>query len=191
MRAPTGPRELSALPAPPAAAAARAPELVAALVTVVIAAAGYLWLAREAIPHPAGVLGHSLGILGLLLMVFAEVGYSWRKRTSRSGPGPVRAWLQLHVYAGIVGPFLVLLHTSFRFRGLAGVLTLIMLVVVGSGVVGRFVYGGMPRGEARRNLVRRGASVWYLLHVPLALAMFALAAVHLVAALYFATFLRR
>jgi hypothetical protein len=115
--------------------------------------------------------------------------------TDRSGPGAVRHWLELHVFAGLVGPYLVLLHTSFRFRGLAGVLTLAMLFVVGSGLVGRFLVpalsseqigpGGSPPGR-----FRRGLALWYLLHVPLALAMFALAAVHIVAALYYATFLR-
>lgn len=182
------PRELSALPPPPPAEAGRAPELVAAVLTMALAGSAYALVAARTPARPSGLLGHGLGVLGILLMLFAETGYSWRKRTRRSGPGPVRLWLRLHVYAGLVGPFLVVLHSALRFRGLAGVVTLLMLVVVGSGLVGRFVHG--QRGPDGGDALRRGSAVWYLLHVPLALAMFALAAVHVVASLYYATLLR-
>lgn len=160
-----------------------APELVWALATIVVVSVPYALLARGGLPGASGLVGHALGVAGLLLLLFAEVGYSWRKRTSRSGPGSVQRWLQAHVYAGLVGPYLALLHSAFRFRGLAGVLTLLMGVVVLSGVVGRFAYTRAPRSR------RRGLALWYLLHVPLALALLALAAVHAAAALYYATLL--
>ena len=131
---------------------------------------------------PGSTLGHALGVAGLALMLFAQLGYSWRKRPPRSGPGPVRTWLAAHVWAGLLGPLLVLLHGGFRFRGLAGAVTLLVLVVAASGVAGRVMYAETPRGgPARRRL-----APWWVLHVPVALAMLALALVHAAAALYYA-----
>ncbi|HYR11267.1 MAG TPA: hypothetical protein VEQ60_26030, partial [Longimicrobium sp.] len=98
-------------------------------------------------------------------------------------------WMQAHVFAGLVGPYLVLLHTAFQFRGLAGVLALMVLVVVASGVVGRFAYTAVPKTPGAPG-ARRALAVWWLLHVPVAAAMFVLAIVHVAGALYYASFLR-
>ncbi len=181
-------------PAPPRAR--RAPEAAWALGTIAVAGAGYGFVARAGAPAAGGLLGHGLGIAGFLLMLFAQVGYSWRKRTSRSGPGPVHRWMQAHVYAGLVGPFLVLLHSAFEFRGVAGIAALLMGIVVLSGIMGRFVYGSTervlePEGQwAHWNPRRRWLSLWYALHVPLALSLIALATVHVLGALYYATLLK-
>jgi hypothetical protein len=52
--------------------------------------------------------------------------------------------MRSHVVAGLVGPYLVILHSGFAFRGLAGVLTLLMVIVVASGVVGRAIMSAVP-----------------------------------------------
>ena len=178
-----------------ATATARRPvELWLALAAIALVSAIYVPVARNGAPAPSGLLGHALGILGFLLMLFAETGYTWRKNVRREGYGPMRHWLQAHVFTGLVGPYLVLLHTSFRFRGLAGVTALLVLVVVASGIVGRFAYTAVPKQlstpAAATGGARRALSWWYLLHVPVAAAMFVLAAVHVVAAVYYATLLR-
>ena len=176
-----------------ATAAARRPvELWLALGVIALVSAVYLPVARDARPAPSGLLGHGLGIAGFLLMLFAETGYTWRKNVHREGYGPLRRWLQAHVFTGLVGPYLVLLHTAFEFRGLAGVTALLVLVVVASGIVGRFAYTAVPKiaGTPGEKGPRRLLSFWYLLHVPVAAAMFVLAIVHVVAAVYYATLLR-
>ncbi|HEU4561910.1 MAG TPA: hypothetical protein VFS20_29055 [Longimicrobium sp.] len=174
-----------------ATAAARRPtELWLALGAIALVTVVYLPVARSGAPAPSGVFGHGLGILGFLLMLFAETGYTWRKNVRREGWGPMRHWLQAHVFTGLVGPYLVLLHTAFEFRGLAGVTALLVLVVVASGCVGRFAYTAVPKHPAAPDGRRRALSLWYLLHVPVAAAMFVLAAVHVAAALYYATLLR-
>jgi hypothetical protein len=176
-----------------ATAAARRPiELWLALGTIALASALYAPFALDEPPAPRGLVGHSLGIAGFLLMLFAETGYTWRKNVRREGYGPMRHWLQAHVFAGLVGPYLVLLHTSFRFRGVAGVAALLVLVVVASGIVGRFVYTAVPKipSSASSGGARKTLSVWYLLHVPVAAAMFVLALVHVAGAVYYATLLR-
>lgn len=163
-------------------------------VAVALAAAGagttlYLLASRGGLPAPAGLVGHGLGILGGLLMLVAQTAYTWRKRPERSGPGPTRLWLQIHVVAGLVGPYLILLHTAFRFRGLAGVLTLLMLVVVLSGCVGRYAYTAAPVAAGRDDK-SRPLAIWYLLHVPLTAALFGLALMHVAGALYYTHLLR-
>ena len=165
-------------------------ELTWVAVTIAVATGLYLVVAREGLPAASGLVGHGVGILGFLLLLVAEIAYTWRKRPDRSGPGPLLVWMQVHVFAGIVGPYLVLLHTAFEFRGLAGVLTLVMLVVVISGILGRYVYTAGGTQSAGGSESRRPLSLWYLLHVPLSAAMFALAAMHVAGALYYARLLR-
>ncbi|HWA56482.1 MAG TPA: hypothetical protein VG692_04465 [Gemmatimonadales bacterium] len=161
----------------------RSPELWWAFGAMGIATAGYLVAARSGLPGPGDLVGHSLGVAGFLLMAFAQVGYSWRKRPHRTGPGPAYRWLALHVFSGLVGPYLVLLHSAFRFRGLAGILSLLTLVVVLSGIAGRYWYRPSMDANPRRAL-------WYLLHVPLSAAIAALAVFHVAGVLYYATGLR-
>jgi hypothetical protein len=173
-----------------ATATARRPvELWAALGAMALATVVYLPFAADGPPAPRGLVGHALGIAGILLMVFAETAYTWRKKVTREGYGPLRHWMQAHVFAGLVGPYLVLLHTAFQFRGLAGVLALMVGVVVLSGVIGRFAYTAVPKTPGAPG-ARRALAVWWLLHVPVAAAMFVLAAVHVAGALYYASFLR-
>jgi hypothetical protein len=161
-------------------------ELAWAAIAMAACTALYLLAARRGVPGPGDLVGHGLGIVGFLLMVVAETAYSWRKRPARTGPGPTVRWLQLHVVAGLVGPYLVLLHSAFRFRGLAGVLSLLTLVIVVSGVAGRYWYAAAAPDTAERQ--RR--ALWYVLHVPLSAALFALALFHVAGVLWYAVNLR-
>jgi hypothetical protein len=121
-------------------------ELVAALITVVVV--GVLYTATAAsvgVPASSGLSGHMLGVIGFLLMLQTELGYSTRKRATGRVRGTMRSWLRFHIYTGIVGPFLVLLHTGWNFNGLAGLLTLLVAMVVVSGFIGRYIYTAVPR----------------------------------------------
>ena len=91
------------------------------------------------------MIGYTLGIVGFLLMLSTETLYSLRKRVVGFHYGRMSIWLQVHVFTGLVGPYLVLLHSGWRFQGLAGVLTIILGVVVVSGLVGRYIYTAVPR----------------------------------------------
>lgn len=107
-----------------------------------------VYIAYELLAEPRGghPFGHTLGIVGALLMLMTEVLYSIRKRTSwLNWAGPVRYWLSFHIFTGIVGPFMVLMHTGLQFRGLAGLSFFLTLVVVGSGFIGRYLYTALPR----------------------------------------------
>ena len=97
------------------------------------------------VPAASGLLGHSLGIVGFGLMLMTETLYSLRKRAMRRPRGSMRAWLQFHIITGIVGSYLVILHSAWSFNGLAGGLTLMTIVVVTSGFIGRYIYTAVPR----------------------------------------------
>lgn len=97
------------------------------------------------IPGASDLFGHSIGILGFILMLMTETLYSLRKRSHNARWGRMASWLQFHIFTGLVGPFMVLLHTSWKFNGLAGLVTLFTLIIVLSGFVGRYIYTAVPR----------------------------------------------
>lgn len=100
---------------------------------------------QEAVPRASEFFGHTIGVFGFLLMLMTETLYSLRKRSRTARWGRMADWLDFHIFTGIVGPYLVLLHTSWKFNGLAGVLMLLTVVVVASGFVGRYLYTAVPR----------------------------------------------
>jgi hypothetical protein len=212
-------------------------ELWAALLAVLIITllyglvTGYL----GSIPPASELFGHAIGILGFLLMIMTETLYSLRKRSRTARWGRMSAWLNFHIFTGIVGPYMVLLHTAWQFNGLAGVATWLTLTVVLSGFVGRYIYTSIPRSsdgvelesaaiqqeieaiqasleglgpsqdrqlkglQKRQNTLRRQTAslaatrrflaTWHIVHIPLGMALFAAAFVHILAAMYYATFL--
>jgi len=93
----------------------------------------------------AGDIGHAFGIIGGLMMTIMLL-YSVRKRFHLfHGLGPVNYWLKIHIYFGIIGPLLVILHTTFKVQGLVAVCFWSMLAVALSGVLGRYLYLQIPR----------------------------------------------
>src|SRR3546814_18634058 len=65
---------------------------------------------------------------------------------------PLRYWFALHMFMGIFGPVLVLLHSTLRLHSLnATVAFWSMVIVASSGVVGRFVYGRLHAGLSGRQ----------------------------------------
>jgi hypothetical protein len=68
--------------------------------------------------------------------------YSARKRVSWLGwMGGIPAWFEFHMVLGIVGPILVLFHSNFSLGATnSNVALFSMLLVAGSGVIGRYFY---------------------------------------------------
>jgi hypothetical protein len=122
-------------------------ELWLALLAILVITALYLLVVLRlgSIPAASDFFGHSLGILGFILMLMTEFLYSRRKRSQRARWGRMAVWLQFHIFTGIVGPYLVFLHTSFKFNGLAGVVIFFTGIVVLSGFIGRYIYTAVPR----------------------------------------------
>ncbi|UCH58932.1 MAG: hypothetical protein JSV61_12030 [Anaerolineales bacterium] len=122
-------------------------ELWYAVIAILCISAAYLFVVLwyEGIPRARGLFGHSIGILGFLLMLMTETLYSLRKRSRRARWGRMSGWLDFHIFTGLVGPYMVLLHTSWKFNGLAGVVMLLTVVIVVSGFIGRYIYTALPR----------------------------------------------
>jgi hypothetical protein len=121
-------------------------ELLLALLAIAVISALYAGYARTvAVPAASGLLGHALGIIGFAMMLMTETLYSLRKRAMHRPRGSMRSWLQFHIFTGIVGPYLVVLHSAWSLNGLAGWLTIMTVVVVASGFIGRYIYTAVPR----------------------------------------------
>ena len=95
-----------------------------------------------------GTIGHKLGLLGSTMMVLMLL-YSVRKRVGAFRRlGPLSRWLDAHIFLGVVGPLLVVLHSSFKVQGLVALSFWSMIVVASSGVLGRYLYLQIPRTRA-------------------------------------------
>ena len=106
---------------------------------------GLVVVSRRAIPAAGELFGHLIGVTGFVLMLMTEILYSLRKRSRAAHWGRMSSWLKFHIYTGLVGPYLVLLHTSWKFNGLAGIATLLTVIIVASGFIGRYIYTAVPR----------------------------------------------
>jgi hypothetical protein len=162
---------------------------------------GVVLFLTKKIPAAGELFGHSLGIIGFVLMIMTEVLYSLRKRSRNARWGKMSDWLQFHIFTGLVGPYMVLLHTSWKFNGLAGATTLFTIVIVASGFIGRYIYTRIPRtldgleiegtlSESALRQARRLMALWHTIHIPIGMALFVSAFTHIGAALYYATFLK-
>jgi SAM-dependent methyltransferase len=100
---------------------------------------------RHAILKPSGSIGNALGIVGgvlLLLMYLYPLRKKWKWLSKK---GKTKNWLDYHILMGLVGPVLITFHSSFKLSGVAGFAYWSMIAVVASGIVGRYLYGRIPR----------------------------------------------
>ncbi|HLE56619.1 MAG TPA: hypothetical protein VJB15_05995 [Rhodothermia bacterium] len=96
---------------------------------------------------PSGFAGHAMGIIGSLMIIVGVTTYSVRKRArSLHKLGKLRSWLTFHIFLCTLGPYLVLMHTTFKIGNIAAVTFWSMAVVVASGIFGRYVYQHIPKG---------------------------------------------
>ena len=92
-------------------------------------------------------LGYGLGIIGVSFMLLLLL-YPLAKRT-RLLPRlvPVRHWFRVHMMLGILGPMAILFHCNFQMGSLNSSVALVcMLLVVASGVIGRYFYSKVHLG---------------------------------------------
>lgn len=145
-------------------------ELWLAFLAILAVSAVYLFVSISlgGIPAASELFGHSIGIAGFLLMLMTETLYTLRKRSRSARWGRVSLWLQFHIFTGLVGPYMVLLHSSWKFHGLAGMVMLFTIMVVISGFIGRYIYTAIPRtvdgvemkvGEIQRQLSQLEAEI--------------------------------
>ncbi len=96
---------------------------------------------------PGDDIGYYTGLAGGVLMLLLLL-YPLRKYVKAfRNWGAVKYWFAVHMVMGIGGPVLVLAHSTFHMRSTNAAVALIcMLVVAGSGIIGRFLYVKVHRG---------------------------------------------
>ena len=98
-------------------------------------------------------IGYWIGVAGgvMMLLLFSYPMRKYLRPLHRLGK--VKWWFLVHMVLGIGGPLLILIHSTFRVGSLnAAVALYSMLLVAGSGVVGRFIYLRVHRGLSGQKL---------------------------------------
>lgn len=95
---------------------------------------------------PSGSYSHGLGIIGASMITLGVATYSSRKRIRMLwSAGKLSSWLEFHIFLCLVGPTLIIYHTTFKAGGIAAISLWTMLSVAASGIMGRFLYVLIPR----------------------------------------------
>jgi hypothetical protein len=92
-------------------------------------------------------VGYALGIVGASLMTILLL-YPLRKRLRFMQSWlNITSWFRLHMVLGVLGPLCILLHSNFQLGSTNSTVALTcMLLVAGSGLIGRYLYGKFHYG---------------------------------------------
>jgi hypothetical protein len=115
----------------------------------------YLLSLDDRVEHPdyrtlrsSGHIGYGYGVAGTFL-IFTNLLYLARRRLARWNMGSVKTWLDVHVFTGLSGALFISFHATFKVRStMAQVTTFSLLLVVITGLIGRFLYALIPRDAA-------------------------------------------
>ncbi|MCZ6834368.1 MAG: hypothetical protein O7G85_01205 [Planctomycetota bacterium] len=119
-------------------------------------------------PRFAGSLsGGILGVSGTILMLVPLAAYSVVKRVQTikrrvTGWVSMKTLLMVHIYAAIIGSILILLHTGHKFESPLGMaLTAMVLLVVISGFVGRYLMNHINQGLREKQHMLKGLQLGF------------------------------
>ncbi len=119
-------------------------------------------------PRFAGSLsGGVLGVVGTILMLVPLAAYSITKRVQIikrrvTGWMSMRTLLTVHIYTALIGSILVLLHTGHKFDSPLGMaLTAMVLVVVLSGFIGRYLMSHINQGLREKQQMLQGLQLGF------------------------------
>jgi hypothetical protein len=99
--------------------------------------------------RPSGSFSHGLGVIGAAMILVGVTLYSSRKRIRTLWSlGKLSIWLEVHITLCLLGPILIIYHTTFKAGGIAAISLWTMLSVAASGIVGRFLYILIPRSAS-------------------------------------------
>ncbi len=95
----------------------------------------------------SGSTGHLYGYIGLGLILGNLLYLVRRRLPTWTWLGSMRAWMRWHVFTGLVGPAFIILHSAFTLRTWPAKLSsLALVIVVITGLFGRYLYRLLPRG---------------------------------------------
>ena len=107
--------------------------------------------------HPAlrssGRLGLLLGIAGTVLMGLNLLYLLRRRKPQWRWAGSLRAWMNFHITTGLLAGGLILMHACIAYRSApGGVAATALMIVILTGIVGRYIYSQVPRSLEGREL---------------------------------------
>lgn len=101
--------------------------------------AWYFWK-DEYLSHSDDLI-YNLGLIGGIMMLFQFL-YAMRKRILRMRHwGNLKVWFGIHTFIGLSAPTIIVIHSRFDIQSInGGVAFFSMLMVVFSGIIGRYLY---------------------------------------------------
>ncbi len=108
--------------------------------------------AQRAAPHRSTPRSARPGRGGTAWASWPRCSCSRTSSTPRASAGSgsgrwasIRSWLDFHVFVGFMSPLVIAFHAAFQSNNLLASSTAASLaIVVGTGIVGRFIYGAVP-----------------------------------------------
>jgi len=92
-------------------------------------------------------VGYALGIIGgvmMLVLLLYPVRKKWRPMKRL---GAVKHWFRMHMIMGVAGPVTIVFHSNFKLGSMnSNVALYCMLLVAGSGLIGRYIYKKIHNG---------------------------------------------
>ena len=143
------------------------------------------------------------GILGTVLILIS-LTYSLRKRYWKVGK--IKIWLRAHEITALSGTVICVGHTGIRTYNITGWLAVLLLMILcGSGVIGRYIYMelgrevaqvkkqdiGKPENEKNDELLgqiqwwRNRFQIWRKLHIPLTELFLAVLLIHVIGTAFY------
>lgn len=109
-----------------------------------------------------GVIGISAAALMLVPLVYLVVKRVPALKRRVTVAVPMRTLLAIHIYAGVLGPILGVIHTGHRFQSSLGIaLTAMMIIVAISGFVGRYLMSQITTGTREQQQLLAGLRKQY------------------------------
>lgn len=94
----------------------------------------------------SGSIGHLYGNVGMVLILGNMLYLVRRRWVNVTWLGSMKAWMDWHVFSGIVGPSFIVMHSAFTLRSWPAMVSAGSLaIVVATGLFGRYLYRLVPR----------------------------------------------
>ena len=116
------------------------------IVITLLMCAGY-FISYDGLYKAGDNIGYNIGLAGGIMML-TLLFYPLRKRVGfMKNWSVLPKWFKWHMVFGVLGPALILFHSTFKIASInAGVALVCMLLVSGSGIFGRFFYTKIHNG---------------------------------------------
>ena len=117
------------------------------LIVITLAMCAGYFISYDVLYKPGDNIGYNIGLAGGIMML-TLLFYPLRKRVGfMKNWSVLPKWFKWHMAFGVLGPALILFHSTFHIYSInAGVALVCMLLVSGSGIFGRFFYTKIHNG---------------------------------------------